>query len=525
MITPRLRIGWTNTCNFTGPYDDVSADVRDIRFKHGFPEPYFSRIAAAGELEVILDNSENNQWGITRFYSPSNTASPLYPYLIPNRPVTLDFYKDGVWYNKWQGWLATVEDFPDPRIQKTTIRAFDSMEPLMHGAINMPIQVDIRTDELAEEILSRAAIPRAICGDWVLGVAGASELGVTTVLAAPGTGWALDIGAVTFSYAGDWPAEGIMPYDALRETVRAEWGRVYANPVTGEYTFHNQSWEIVNNIPDATITDDELLSARPDSSNKRIKNKVTVTITPRAVGSPGTTIAALQTVPGIDSGETLDLELPYRDETGGNRIGALSVDGYTVTGNTKADGTGVDRSVNLVVTFTEDATRSIAHVQNTYSKTVYVTELTVTGTPLHRYDAVGATARDEDSIGAYFEQAQEVILYLGDDCDFAMALAQTLLSLFSSPVVHIDEITLVNLNDTCEDLLCGLSLMSLIRLNSTLLDTDESLRIIQEACSITDGGCRIETTFSLERSNWVKYWILGDPVYGLLGVTTIVGPF
>lgn len=75
----RVFIDWDKNGNYTGLYDEITADVDNGTFVVGIDDPK-KRVANVGKLTLSVDN-------LARKYTPRNTVGPLYGKLLPGRPV------------------------------------------------------------------------------------------------------------------------------------------------------------------------------------------------------------------------------------------------------------------------------------------------------------------------------------------------------------------------------------------------------------------------------------------------------
>src|SRR5690606_19896287 len=125
--TIRVKIDWDNNGDFTGPYDDVSADVvssRGLWFNHGFGSQ-LDRVASVGRCQFALRNDARNQHGEANLYSPVNSGSSLAGKIVPLRPVIVETVYNGTTTRQWTGYLFNVT--PEPWTKTVYVECVDRM--------------------------------------------------------------------------------------------------------------------------------------------------------------------------------------------------------------------------------------------------------------------------------------------------------------------------------------------------------------------------------------------------------------
>lgn len=102
--------------SFDALYSDVSQSVQSIQIKRG-RDDNLSQFSA-GEAVITLKDLDGA-------YSPLNTASPLYPNVLPGRPVRIAATFGGTEYGEFRGFVRSIEHDPAPDARRTTIHAQD----------------------------------------------------------------------------------------------------------------------------------------------------------------------------------------------------------------------------------------------------------------------------------------------------------------------------------------------------------------------------------------------------------------
>lgn len=105
---------------FTGPYDSIYSDVssytKSISYRRGRDNNLSN--FTAGEATVVLNDP-------TSIFSPLNTASPLYPNVVPGRAILIESIKDGVVEGQFYGFVRSIEHNPDRDVRETKVLAQD----------------------------------------------------------------------------------------------------------------------------------------------------------------------------------------------------------------------------------------------------------------------------------------------------------------------------------------------------------------------------------------------------------------
>lgn len=101
-------------------FDDISTDVYSIPLiERGRTEPFGPM--SMGRAQIVLNDS-------TAKYNPENSASSLYGYLLPFRPVRIRETYGGVTYGLFNGFIEEIRHDPDAR--KSYINCVDFFERL-----------------------------------------------------------------------------------------------------------------------------------------------------------------------------------------------------------------------------------------------------------------------------------------------------------------------------------------------------------------------------------------------------------
>lgn len=101
---------------FSALFSDVSADVKSVAIRRGRTDNLDS--FGAGEATVVFHDP-------TGEYNPLNESSPLYPYVIPGRPIKVEATFNGANKGLFRGFVRSIEHDPSPGVKETRINCQD----------------------------------------------------------------------------------------------------------------------------------------------------------------------------------------------------------------------------------------------------------------------------------------------------------------------------------------------------------------------------------------------------------------
>lgn len=102
--------------SFDALYSDVSASVQSVTIRRGRDSNLST--FSAGEATITLKDTSAT-------YSPLNTASPLYPNVVPGRPVLIAATFGTVEYGQFRGFVRSIEHDPARDAKHTIVHAQD----------------------------------------------------------------------------------------------------------------------------------------------------------------------------------------------------------------------------------------------------------------------------------------------------------------------------------------------------------------------------------------------------------------
>ena len=507
---------------------DLTAYVQEAVWGLGMAEPW-APVAAVGSARVVLVNTDKR-------FSPENTGSPYYDAttgmtaLRPRRRVRITADAGSGAVTMWTGMIRALEPTPGVYGERTaTLVCEDFMAYLKAERVSIPLQEDIRADEIIEALLDTF-----VDGSWLLGVAGFSELGVNTYLGGrvfTDTSQ-LRTGQETFVYAGDdWFGESTTIMSAVRDVCQSEGlGRFFFDR-QGRPTFWDRHYQQQQTTVDVTLSADALAGdLRYKWGVDSVYNEVIVKMNPRTEGSANTVLythaAEAVRVPG---GGSRSVRCPLTDPATGQRVGASAittpVKGTDYTINTAADGTGEDYTQwnNIIVSVNVKADQVELTFENTATGTLYIRGLQVRGTPLEHYDPTEIAARDGASSTRYGRRTLTVKAPLLTTPSTGYAVARHMLRHRKNPDSLVG-LRLLNKNATALGHIVDRSIGDVVRLTETQTAlSGVDYYIIGERHTVKAGGTRHQCDWTLEPKGSFQSWLLGTVGYSELGETTYLG--
>lgn len=127
--TYQVLVDWNNDGLFTGTYDDITLDVKEVKINRG-KDRQLSRVPAA-TCEILLHA------GLYAKYSALNAAGVLYGDIYPYRPVRVAAIYNSFVYDRFNGFLKKIRLDPHPSKQNVSLYCVDAMERFGHHRIYM----------------------------------------------------------------------------------------------------------------------------------------------------------------------------------------------------------------------------------------------------------------------------------------------------------------------------------------------------------------------------------------------------
>lgn len=352
-IALSTKVDWENNGNFTGTYDDVSADGRyplsTSRGRAGVTDDF-----RTGQGSFRLRNPEGD-------YTPFNASSPIYPNVVPGRPVQVQATYNAVTYPVFKGRCSPSGGrwASDGEIEFAML---DGFEDLRLGLTRTALQETKRTDELITVVLDDIGWP---AGDRDL------DTGVQTL--------------ATFTN------HNRLPLNALLLIAKQELGGSLFMSREGKVVFRNRNYRSLRPVY-ATLAG-TFESLVPEMRQEDLVDEVRASYGRFVVA---TAVTAVYTMSGsgrrLDAGSTAarnTFEGAFNGAGAKNAITPVATTDYTA--NSAADGSGTDKTAQVAVAaFTATSGGFSITFDNLDSSPVYLTAFQVRG--------YAVTAGSEDNV-------------------------------------------------------------------------------------------------------------------------------
>jgi hypothetical protein len=487
--------------NDDGDYADqgetLTPFVLKLAWRIGFTQPYTS-VAPHAEARITLDN----RLGI---FSPERFPTQQYI----GKTLRIRAGDTSNMRTLFTGMIRQLEPHAGAygeQIAVMTVSTLDADLPVLRAAL--PALVNARADTLIAELFKMLPQRRpALHTLWLLGVATYTELGSTTALAGDSVTLALETGISTFAYAAfdlDQPAD-----DAVRRIVEAERGRFFADRL-GRLAFHNRHHVLFGGTPAASL-DDNMAGLRYDYAGG--VNQVRVMAIPRSVGAAGTALWTLNSPQRLPPG-VHRLVAPFRDSAG-KSIGAVAVSSLAFSANTQPNGSGSPVAVTGTI-MRIGASSAELEFRNDTAQVAYIQAgAALYGTPLYGGDPLIVEKLDQVSMSLYGVLPLGLTLPLVNTVEDADQIARFELRRRPNPLGDALSLTL-DVRDQPPPVLftppLDCTLFDRIAIHETQTGHSADYWIIGEANEVDMGGARHFVTWTLERADPTRYWLIGSGV-------------
>lgn len=544
-----------NAGDVSNPYDDIWSLCEGVRFSYG-TEQYTEAVAPASSMMVRVNN-------IDGVFSPENppaersrgaVASSIAPVIETDAFIGIELVgDDGSWlrpgffsrgmlarlqadydgttYTLYIGTLDRVDADAGSRGERgATLTIIDPVNRLYAAQYNPDLQLDVRTDEVLSALFDSGVLLYPYPAQyWLLGVDGASELGVTTWLFENRL-TDFEQGDTTLEFAGDTTGAGVIasPNDLVRDVVGAELGgRFFWNARTAQFRFFRRTRDI-RDVSTASAPGVLELDTPPEYVwADDLMNKVAVTYYPRVVGDAGSVMYTLGNVPmslGVGQPRTMTVRYQVADALNASIAGQdmiLPLSGVDFSATENADGTGADLTTSLTVSCNFHATSADLTFYNNGVVTLYVQLFQLRGTPLVSYRAVQTTAYAGDSIVAQGEFRRVIDLPALGDPELAESYANYLVQRYKQPIGRISAATISANRDAATMVsVLDMEIGDHLLLYDSFLNNQAAKVVVTGMTHAISAQRMHDLRLSVEPLSRYLYWILGDDVLSVLGTTT-----
>jgi hypothetical protein len=505
-----VAVDWNNDGDFSGPGEDISADVLALRWRLGMAAPY-DGVAAPGEAHITLRNAAQT-------YSPELNAS-----LRPGKRVRIQSNDGVTTRTHFTGFISVVAPGPGALGERTAVIHARGPEPeVRQNRVRLPPQVDVRADQLVSAVLDQLLLrPLILKGYWLLDLDNQTELGVNTRIGRLPYPASLETGKSTFAYAADTWRDGIPADEAIRQAVEGERGRFFVNR-DGGFVFYNRHHTLLDTVSDATFADN--MEGMTYTYGAALVNRAQVTCTPRSIGSPGTILWRLERPQKLEPGEGGSLRLVARFRDSDKRpIGALTVippvASVDYQANTASDGSGVDFTAKVsVILLSADTSAAELYLRNDSNRVLYLLAgMQIRGTPILMGDPLALEAIDWASANQYGLNTLAFDLPVVGSAEDAANAARFEIARRRTARASVQSIQVSGSNLLAQVL--ARTLFDRITVTESQTGHSADYFIVAEIHEVDEGGLRHRATWLLESAAANTFWIIGSSA---VAYTTLV---
>jgi len=342
------------------------------------------------------------------------------------------------------------------------------------------------------------------------------------------TATSFDAGASLFNYPlTDLVGRTNRVLAAFKSVAQSEGGFLYLTSA-GTLRFEARSTRS-GNTNDVYLLDNTMHGLAAERSREALVNAFNLTVHPPEVASSRSVLGAITTPFILAAGATVNVTLDYRDPTtfepcGGMSIATPSAAAGDYAANTKADGTGTDKTTVVTVTYPfggyPGASRMTYVVHNPDSVDCYVTALRVRGFMVLDRDPVTISSENASSIAAYGRKTVDIDMPYQSDPNVAQGLADYWRSLYSDATTGVRAVTL-RIADVAafSTLLLSVEVGRRINLTESMTAISHSYWVHGLTVQVAAGPV-VDLTLRLAPASDALYWLLDNPYRSVLDSTT-----
>lgn len=498
-ITYTLAIDFNDDGDFLDAGEVITSDVLGLEWRLGMAQP-FDLVAAPIDARIALNNT-------SKAYSPEFTSNPL----KPGKSIRIQSYDGLTTRTHFTGLIDRIEPQTGMQGQRLAVIHARGLEPeLAQNRVRLNPQVNLRPDQVIQAILNNIRLRRPVLNGYcIIGVSGYNTIGTHKLFGTQVTP-SLETGKSLLPYLADTWGDGLPADTAIRQVVEGERGRFFTNR-SGGFTFHNRHHNLLNTTLSATFADN--MEGLEYTYGAQVVNRVQVRVTPRSVGASASVLWQLGSPLLIAPGQTRQIVARYRDADK-RPIGALTVLPPQPTldylANTKADGTGANRTAQAIVILTAQGYASAATLEfrNNTSESFYILAgMQLRGTPLNQADPV--TVEQADYVSMTFHGLGTLAFDLPalNSLDEAEQLARYELARRKNPQGIVRSIQVSSINLSTQVL--SRTLFDRITVQDAQTNHARDYFIVAEEHSVDLGSARHRVTWLLEPADSDTYVIIG----------------
>lgn len=495
----KVVIDWNADTFFDGTYDDITADIKSIDWSLGLRQLYQS-VADESTCNIVLDN-------VSGRYLPENSNSPLFGNILPNRRIKVMYSVNGVDTPLWVGWIEAISPAWDvgPYLQPVKIACTGSKRLLEDQQVDLSIFNDVTGDVIISDVLTQVNIPPAVSGAFILDHEVHGRLPVT--LAGVSSYSDIETGIMIIPQYGDLaPATAL---EVITEVTAGERGKFFFDR-QGKAIWWNRHHLLKNNTDDAVV----------DSANgiykpvgidyvfgKDVANVIRITSNPRQTADISEIIWELDSPITIAPNQTATIEARLRKANGVDAGAATVTPAPTFESGFATISVSAKGGKSIV---------NIINASNTVS--AILSALTLSGVPIVNQNKMDIVATDGVSAAAYGIKEESIDLGVISDYDSAFAVAAFELSRRKDPIGNIRTLTYDRTFDGDDnDFLLDWTIGTRLNVVVDEFGHDHDYFVMSEKHQYDAVDLlRHRATLTLEPAGRSTFWILDDPVHGLL---------
>uniref|UniRef100_A0A6M3IZN6 Putative tail protein n=1 Tax=viral metagenome TaxID=1070528 RepID=A0A6M3IZN6_9ZZZZ len=480
-----IDVDWDNNGNFTGTYDDITADVKTVSYSRGKSDELGK--AEVGQCSITLNNADGK-------YTPGY-GGVISALLLPKRPIRVRAVLSGTIYNLFYGFIEEIIPHPHLSEQDCIITAVDGIDFLSRHDMATILYKDTGTGAIHTAILNDAG--------W------------------SATMRTLDTGQDTVSY---WYGHDVKARFAQEEIDDSEQGFSFISG-NGYFNFEDRHHRSTATHQTSQGTFTNTMAQITYSLNpKNVYNIVKATVTPWALQAEAE-LWRLQETPSIPAGETL-VWWGEASVISGSSSNSVFVDAWVTpasttdyTANSLANGTGTDMTADIAITTTKFAKAIKLSIVNNGAVPAFITLLKARGTYYDDQTKVTRKAEDSTSQTAYQKRTLEIGGKYMDDADQAQDLVDYSVGKYKDPRA---ELSMSIINDGATNLaqLLSREISDRITVVNTKLGIDDDYFIDYMQHDISQSGKSHTATYRLADTINEDFWCLD---YSALASTSSEG--
>jgi len=473
----RVLVDW----HHDGTYSDETGRVFHVEYARGAthfirPDGHGFERPRRGKGKVLLSNTDGR-------YDALNTASPLYPHVLPGAPMRVEVSADdgATWAVRFVGRVNDLRPMRSRGSKAVEMRIQEDW-----GALGTRVYSDVLenvwSDEAMTVILDKAGWPN-------------DKRDI-----APG-----------LNKMAYWWAEGGTALEEIFKLAEAEYGHVWVSG-DGVLHFRNRHAEYTSSV----TLDGAVLTPKTTVQQPWDVVRTVVQIPVQVLARVNDVVLySLMEPLRLNGNSAVTMWVNYTYQNTPARALAITAVNYAANG--AADGSGTDYTTDVSVDVTRFAASAKVVITNTTSSVVWLTMLQLKGDALWSSNTQTASSRDAGGIGLYGERVFTLTAPWVEDVYVAQDYADFLLSWWKTPRLY-PEVVLRGKHDVQERLDVGTVID--VDLPEEHLSGEHRVFFVDERWLTSDGSL-YETKVRLNpRFNFVaRFWRFPTT----LGVSSVFG--